>query len=138
MNTYVGKIMFLILNLPLIGIWVRLLIVPYGYLLPLILLSCLIGLTYQQQCDGRVYHAGLQSRGIPDAEIQLRMPPMILALVLGPMFEQSFIQSPNGSAGSDHIFFERPASAVTLILALVLTFLSALPSRRRKTGDLHD
>jgi putative tricarboxylic transport membrane protein len=133
MSMYIGNVILLILNLPLIGIWVRLLKIPYEYLFPLILLFCLIGSYTINNSATDVFVMLLFGMvGYLMRKFNYEGAPMVLALVLGPMIERAFIQSLNMSAGSYQIFFERPVSAVTLILAFIITMLSILPSWRRK------
>lgn len=133
MSMYIGNVILLILNLPLIGIWVRLLKIPYEYLFPLILLFCLIGsYTINNSATDVFVMLVFGMVGYLMRKFNYEGAPMVLALVLGPMIEQAFIQSLNMSAGSYQIFFERPVSAATLILAFIITTLSILPSWRRK------
>ena len=93
-SMYVGNVMLLILNLPLIGVWVKLLKVPYWVLAPLILLFCLIG---SYSIDGYIYDALLVVLvgvlGYFMRKFQFEATPFFLAFVLGPMFERTFRQS---------------------------------------------
>ncbi len=138
MSMYIGNVMLLILNLPAIGLWVKLLKIPYQYLFPLILLFCLIGAyTINNSATDVFVMLIFGLVGYLMRKFNYEGAPMVLALVLGPMIEQAFRQSLNMSGGSYDIFFQRPVSAVTLIIAVVITVLSALPSRR-KLGELPD
>ena len=139
MSMYIGNVMLLILNLPAIGLWVRLLKIPYQYLFPLILLFCLIGAyTINNSATDVFIMLVFGLVGYLMRKFNYEGAPMVLALVLGPMIEQAFRQSLNMSGGSYDIFFQRPVSAVTLIIAVVITVLSALPSRRKlPLGDMN-
>ena len=120
-SMYVGNAMLLILNLPLIGLWVRLLKVPYSYLFPFIFLFCLIG----------AYTVG---NNIMDVHIMILFgilgylmkkygyepAPLVLAFVLGPMFENALRQSLIISRGNPVIFLTRPIAAVFVLVALLL------------------
>jgi putative tricarboxylic transport membrane protein len=120
-SMYVGNAMLVLLNLPLIGLWVKLLRVPYYLLSPLILVICLIGayslnnsvveLLIMVICGMLGYV--MNKYGYPAA-------PLVLALVLGPMFEESLRQSLIMSRGSLAVFFTRPISAVLVVISLAL------------------
>jgi putative tricarboxylic transport membrane protein len=118
-------------------LWVRLLKIPYQYLFPLILLFCLIGAyTINNSATDVFVMLVFGLVGYLMRKFNYEGAPMVLALVLGPMIEQAFRQSLNMSGGSYDIFLQRPVSAVTLIIAVIITALSALPSRR-KIGELN-
>jgi putative tricarboxylic transport membrane protein len=131
-SMYVGNAMLVLLNLPLIGLWVKLLRVPYYLLSPLILVICLIGayslnnsvveLLIMVICG--VFGYVMNKYGYPAA-------PLVLALVLGPMFEESLRQSLIMSKGSLGIFFTRPISAVLVIISLAL-LVSPIIFRKQK------
>jgi putative tricarboxylic transport membrane protein len=124
--------MLVLLNLPLIGLWVKLLRVPYYLLSPLILVICLIGayslnnsvveLLIMVICG--MFGYVMNKYGYPAA-------PLVLALVLGPMFEESLRQSLIMSKGSLALFFTRPISAVLVIISLSL-LASPLIFRKQK------
>jgi putative tricarboxylic transport membrane protein len=118
---YIGNIMLLILNLPLIGIWVKLLRIPYELLFPLILLVCLIG---AYTIDNAIFDIYLMIlfgiMGYLMKKFGYPAAPLVLALLLGPMLERNFGQSVMMSNGSFAIFFSRPVSAILLIIAVCL------------------
>ena len=120
-SMYLGNVMLLILNLPLIGMWVKILKIPYPLLFPLIILCCFIGV---YSLNNNVYEiitmiffgfAGYILR-----KMDYPLAPFILAMVLGPMMETSFRQSMTISQGAPAIFFQRPFSAVLLILVFLV------------------
>ena len=132
-SMYVGNVMLLILNLPLVGIWVKLLKVPYGILFPLILIFCLIG-AYANNNSlleinlmlffGFIGYL-LRKTGFEPA-------PLIFAYILGPLWEESFRQSLLVSGGDLAIFFKRPISAILLSLAIIFILSSIFSSRKRR------
>jgi len=134
-SMYIGNAMLLLLNLPFIGLWVRLLKVPYGVLFPLILLFTLIG-SYSNSNSvfdiflmiffGVVGYV-LRKYGYEEA-------PLLLAFILGPMLEQAFRQSMVMSNGKLSIFFTRPISAIGLTLSIAL-FASTGLNVFRKTRN---
>jgi len=132
-SMYVGNAMLLILNLPLIGIWVRLLKTPYWVLAPLILLFCLVG---AYSIDGYIYDTLLVVLvgilGYLMRKFRYEAAPFILAFILGPMFETTFRQSLIYSHGDLLIFLKRPISAAFVILASLVVVSNLVGIR--KTG----
>lgn len=133
MSMYLGNIMLLILNLPLIGIWVRLLRVPYGTLFPLILLFCLIGAYANNnsllEINLMVFFGLI---GYLLKKTGFEPAPLIFAYILCPMWEESFRQSLIVSSGDLAIFFKRPISATLMFLALFFILSSIFSSVRRR------
>ena len=120
-SMYVGNLMLLILNLPLIGLWVKILKVPYSLLFPLIFLFCLVGAYTLGNNTQDVYLMILFGVvGYLMKKFQYEPAPLVLALVLGPTLESGFRQSLILSNGSFLIFFSRPISAVLVSAALFL------------------
>jgi putative tricarboxylic transport membrane protein len=133
-SMYVGNIILLILNLPLVGMWVQLLKVPYSYLFPFILLFCLLG-TYS--LSNTVFDIIVMIffgiTGFVMRKFDYDATPLILAFVLGPMFEDNFRRVLIISSGSFFIFIQRPISAIFIIAALFLVLSSVwLGIKRRK------
>jgi putative tricarboxylic transport membrane protein len=125
-SMYIGNFMLLILNLPLIGLWVRLLKVPYSMLFPFILLFCLIGAYTVGNNIQDVYIMILFGIiGYLMKRYDYEPAPLILAFVLGPMFETAIRQSLIISGGSPLIFFTRPI-AVTFLVTSFLFLVSPL------------
>jgi putative tricarboxylic transport membrane protein len=123
-SLYISNVMLLGLNLPLIGIWVRMLKVPYKYLAAIIFVICGIG---AYAVSNSVFSVGsmlafgvlgylMRKRGFPGA-------PLILALLLGPMLERNLKQSLIMSGGDPLIFFQRPISAVLLSVTAIVFLL---------------
>jgi len=136
-SMYVGNAMLLALNLPLIGIWVQLLRVPYSILFPLIILFCLIGsYSINNSSVDVLIMLVFGVIGYLMKKLSLEAAPMVLAFVLGPMLETALRQSLIKSKGSFSIFFTRPISAVCLILAIGLLIMPMLPWFRRPGAAL--
>ena len=135
-SMYVGNIMLLALNLPLIGMWVQLLRVPYAILFPIIILFCLIGsYSINNSTTDVAIMLVFGVMGYLMKKISLEAAPMVLAFVLGPMMETALRQSLIKSRGSFSIFFTRPISATCLIIAIALMVIPLLPwLRRRRPG----
>jgi putative tricarboxylic transport membrane protein len=123
-SMYVGNAMLLVLNLPLVGLWVKLLKIPYPIFFPLITLFCLIGVFSINLNISEIYvmlFFGLV--GYILRKFEYDTAPLILAMVLGPMYENALRQSLILSNGSYSIFFARPVSAACLIVALLLLIM---------------
>jgi len=132
-SMYIGNVMLVLLNLPLIGIWVRLLSVPYRVLFPIILLFCLIG-AYSLNNDvwEIIIMVFFGIVGYLMRKFKYEAAPFVFALVLSPMFENSLRQSLLMSEGSFSIFFTRPISCLLMVTGIVLFSISALPWLKRK------
>lgn len=132
-SMYIGNAMLLILNLPLIGMWVQLLKLPYNVLFPLILLFTIIGV----YCSGNnvfdVYvMVGFGIVGYFMRKFGYEPAPLVLAFVLGPMLENNLRKSLILSQGNLMTFVQRPISAVCLVFAAVLLIGPLLPALRKK------
>ena len=131
-SMWIGNLMLVIINLPMVGLWVKLLSVPYRMLYPAILLFCVIG----------VY--GLNSNWVMMAmttvfaifgyvlvRVGCEPAPMILGFLLGPMMEENLRRSLVLSRGDPMIFIQRPISATLLVLCVLLIVVTVLPSIRK-------
>jgi putative tricarboxylic transport membrane protein len=134
MSMYLGNIMLLALNLPLIGIWVKILRIPYNMLFPLILFFCLIGSYSISNSTMDIYILVLFGFvGYLMRKLEFEAAPLTLAYVLSNLLEVNFRQSLILSDGSLTIFFTRPISAVFIIAAVgFLTFNIFHSSYKRK------
>ena len=136
-SMYVGNAMLLVLNLPLIGIWVRLLRVPYVILYPLILLFCLIGVYSINNNIVEIFIMVIAGvAGLALRRLGFDGAPFLLALVLGPMMESSLRQALLISRGSFAIFFTRPVSGVLMILATAFLLTALVPMLKSKREKL--
>jgi len=132
-SMYLGNIMLLVLNLPLIGLWVQLLRVPYALLFPLILFICLIG---AYVINNSVMDVALMFLfgvvGYFMRKFDYEPAPLVLAYVLAPLLENALRQSLILSGGTFGIFVSRPISATCLVLGAALLLSSLLPMIRKK------
>lgn len=127
-SMYIGNVMLLILNLPLIPLWVQILRIPYGILFPLIFLFCIIGsYSIRNSIFDILIMMIFGILGYLFRKFEFESAPLILAFVLGPMFETNLRQSLLLSKGSFSIFFTRPISAITVISAIILFITSFWP-----------
>ncbi len=119
-SMYIGNIMLLVLNLPLIGMWVSLLRVPYKMLMPLIMIISAVGVF---ATDNNIFDVWIMFAfgvlGYVMRKLDFHPAPVVLGLVLGPLVERSLRQSLTMSHGSLSIFFTSPISAILILLALV-------------------
>jgi putative tricarboxylic transport membrane protein len=136
-SMYMGNVMLLILNLPLIGLWVQLLRVPYAILFPLILYICLIG---AYVINNSVIDVTIMLLcgvvGYLMRKFEYEPAPLVLAYVLAPMLENALRQSLILSGGSFGIFMVRPISAGCLVVAAALLVSSLLPMIRKKREEI--
>src|SRR4030043_676271 len=134
-SMYIGNGMLLVLNLPLIGMWVQILKIPYKILFPLILLFCLIGVYSVNNVVFDIYIMLIFGiMGYLMKKFDYEGAPLVLAFVLGPLMENNLRKSLIMSQGDFSIFFTRPLAAVSLILALFLLvspFIPGLGKKRR-------
>jgi putative tricarboxylic transport membrane protein len=138
-SMYIGNAMLLVLNLPLIPLWVQLLKVPYRILFPLILLFCLIG-AYSINSNGFdvLVMVIFGIVGYLFRKFEYEAAPLILAFVLGPLLELNLRQSLILSSGSFLIFFSRPISAVAVSISVILlatSFTRYFKSSSAKISD---
>ena len=133
---YLGNAMLLLLNLPLIGLWVQILRIPYRVLFPLILLFTIIG---SYSSNNSLFDIQLMLvfgvLGYPLKKFGFDLTPLIMAFVLGQMLEQAFRQSLIISRGSLEVCISRPISLAFLLLATSVVLASLLPMARRRPFD---
>jgi putative tricarboxylic transport membrane protein len=136
-SMYIGNLMLLVLNLPLIGLWVRLLKTPYEILFPLILLFCLIGVySLNSNVSEIVIMLVFGILGFFLRRAGFEGAPFILAMVLGPIMETSLRQSLLISRGTFGIFVTRPICAVLMAFIVVFTVWPLV--RSRKSSERHE
>ncbi|SOY47930.1 conserved hypothetical protein; putative TRANSMEMBRANE PROTEIN [Cupriavidus taiwanensis] len=135
-SMWIGNLMLIVLNLPLIGIWVKLLKVPYRYLYPAILTFCCIGVYSVQNTTFDVFQtAAFGVVGYLFIKLRCEPAPLLLGFVLGPMMEENFRRSLLLSRGDFSVFVTRPLSMGLLIAAAVLVVIVALPSIKAKREE---
>ena len=138
-SMYLGNVMLLLLNLPLVGLFVRVLYIPTGILLPLIIAICSIGV-YSVNYSVFDLYLALAFGGLGYAFRKLGIPaaPLVLALVLGGMMEQSFRQAMTISSANPMVFLQSGISVTLLCAAVASVALPLWISRRRKGKKAHD
>jgi TctA family transporter len=129
---WIGNLMLLVLNLPFIGLWVRLLTIPYPVLFPSILLFSCIGVySLNNDAFDVLLTAGFGFAGYIFLKLGCEAAPLLLGLILGPMVEENFRRSLQLSRGDPMIFLTRPISLTFLIVGLGLVLLVVVPNLRR-------
>ena len=139
-SMYIGNAMLLVLNLPLISMWVKILKIPYPILFPLIILFCLIGV---YSLNNKTSEIGLMLLfgilGYLMKKFKFDGAPLILAMVLGPLMDKSLRQALLMSGGSPQIFLESPICiflfSVVAIVLLILPLLPVITRFRKKVGE---
>jgi putative tricarboxylic transport membrane protein len=138
-SMYIGNAMLVILNLPLVGLWVKILKIPYRVLMPLILLCCLIGAyAAGNSCMDVVVMVFFGILGYVLRRLGYELAPLILALVLGPLMEINFRNALTLSEGRLMIFVTKPISLTLLIISALLLLsasVSAVSKARAKMID---
>jgi TctA family transporter len=132
-SMWVGNLMLIILNLPLIGIWIKLLTVPYRFLFPAIMVFCSIGLYTLNNSSFDVYMGALFAVvGYVFYKLGCEPAPLLLGFILGPMMEENLRRALLLSRGDWSTFMTRPLSAGLLIAAALMIVVVMLPSIRSK------
>ncbi|HTR58033.1 MAG TPA: tripartite tricarboxylate transporter permease [Casimicrobiaceae bacterium] len=135
-SMWVGNLMLVVLNLPLIGIWIKLLQVPYRVLYPAILLFCSIGVyTVSNEPFDVLQTAIFGALGIMFLKLECEPAPLLLGFVLGPMMEENLRRALLLSRGDPTVFVTRPISLTLLLAAVALLILIALPNLRKKREE---
>lgn len=131
-SMWIGNLMLLIINLPLIGLWVRLLKVPYRLLFPAILAFCCIGIySVNNQPIDIVFTGMFALVGYALIKLDFEPAPLLLGFVLGKIIEEKFRQAMILSRGNFEIFVDRPLALAFLVTAFVALSLAMLPSLKR-------
>jgi putative tricarboxylic transport membrane protein len=132
-SMYVGNLMLLALNLPLVGLFVNVLRIPYAYLYPLVIMFCIVGVYV---VNGSVVDVWIMLAmgvfGYVLRKFGLDPAPLVLGLVISPIFEMSLRQSLIMSNGDWTIFFTRPIALALMLVAVALLALSALAMVRKR------
>ena len=136
-SMYIGNVMLLVLNMPLIGMWVQVLKVPYSILFPLILMFCIVGVFASGNAVFDVFVMVVFGvLGYLMRKFGYEPAPLVLAFVLGPMLENNLRKSLIMSHGDFTIFVERPISAVCLALAAAALIGPLLPGLARRRARI--
>jgi len=135
-SMWIGNVMLVVLNLPLIGIWVRLLTVPYRLLFPAILLFCCIGVySLNNSPFDVVLTAVFGLLGYIFIKVDCEPAPLLLGFILGPMMEEHLRRAMLLSRGDPTVFFTRPISLAMLVVSAFLLLLIIAPTIRRKREE---
>jgi TctA family transporter len=135
-SMWIGNVMLLVLNLPLIGIWVKICKVPYHFLYPAILVFCGIGVFSLANSPFDIFVMAIFGiAGYLFGKVELEAAPMLLALILGPMMEEHLRRAMRLSRGDPSIFLRRPISLVVLIVAILALVIAVLPSIKAKREE---
>jgi putative tricarboxylic transport membrane protein len=133
-SMYIGNVMLLVLNLPLIGLWVQLLKIPYPFMMPLILLFCVLGSYSVANSTTDVLLMLLFGLiGYLMKKLKFDAPPLVLAFVLGPLVEYYFKSALMFSHGSFAVFFTRPISLACLIITAIILLSSIVSALRKRS-----
>ena len=135
-SMWFGNLFLVVLNLPMIGLWVRMIMVPYHYLYPAILMFCAIGVFSLNNSE---FDVGLMAvfglLGYFCSKLGAEPAPMLLGFIIGPMMEEYLRRALLLSRGDPMVFLERPISATLLILAAIAMSVVLLPSLRKKREE---
>ncbi len=136
-SMWIGNLMLLVINLPLVGLWVKLLQVPYRLMFPSILIFCCIGIySVNNQPVDVAFTAMFGLFGYLLIKLGFEPAPMLLGFVLGKLMEEKLRQALIISRGSFMTFVERPISAGLLIVAVTILVIALLPSINKKRDEV--
>ena len=136
-SMWLGNLMLVVINLPLVGVWVSLLRVPYRLLYPSIIVFCCIGIySINNSPFDVVVSAAFGVIGYWLVKHDFEPAPMLLGFVLGPLMEENLRRAMLIARGDATVFFTRPISAVLLSTAIVLLVIAALPKMRRRRDEV--
>ncbi len=136
-SMWIGNLMLIVLNLPLIGVWVRLLKVPYHVLFPIIMAFCSIGV---YSVNSNVYDlyavAGFGLMGYIMIKLRCEPAPLLLGFVLGPMLEENLRRAMILGRGDPMTFLTRPISLTLLVMTAAVLIIVLMPTVRNKRAEV--
>ncbi len=136
-SMWIGNLMLVVLNLPLIGIWIKLLTIPYRWLFPAIVLFCAIGVYSTNNNTFDIWMVGIFGViGYTFIKLGCEPAPLLLGFILGPMMEENLRRAMLLSRGDWSVFVTRPLSASLLAAAALLLIIVLLPSVKKKREDV--
>ncbi|MFC6050105.1 tripartite tricarboxylate transporter permease, partial [Methylobacterium hispanicum] len=136
-SMWIGNLMLLVINLPLVGLWVRLLKVPYRLMFPAILMFCSVGIYSIGSQPTDVMLIGVFGlMGYLLIKFGFEPAPLLLGFVLGKLMEEYLRRSLTLSRGDLMIFLERPVSAVLFVIAFAIIAAALLPSMRKSRDEV--
>ena len=131
-SMWIGNLMLIILNLPLIGIWVKMLTIPYRHLYPAILVFCCIGVYTVNNTNFDIFMTAIFGiAGYLFFKLGCEAPPLLLGFILGPMMEENFRRALLLARGDFTVFVTRPLSLGLLIAAAALVIIVLLPAVKK-------
>ena len=135
-SMWIGNAMLIILNLPLIGVWIRLLSVPYRYLFPAIVLFCAIGVYSTNNNTFDIWMVGLFGAvGYGFRKLGCEPAPLLLGFILGPLMEEHLRRALLLSRGQWSVFVTHPISAGLLVAALLMLVVVLMPAIRHRREE---
>lgn len=138
-SMWIGNLMLVVINLPLVGMWVSLLKVPYRMLFPAIMVFSAIGIYSTNNVSFDVYLAALFGvLGIMWSLLGFTPVPMLLGFVLGPMLEENLRRSLQVADGDPSVFITRPLSLAFIIATVLILIVMVLPTVRKRRGEITD
>jgi TctA family transporter len=138
-SMWIGNAMLVILNLPMIGLWVKLLQVPYRLLFPAIMAFSAIGIYSVNNSSFEIYlTAAFGIVGFVCMRLGFPLAPMLLGFVLGPMMEENLRRSMLMSGGDATVFVRQPISLAFVIATAVILVVMVMPAVRQRRGEITD
>ena len=138
-SMWIGNLMLVVLNLPLVGLWVRLLRVPYRILFPAIMAFSAIGVYSVNNSAFEIYLTAVFGvLGFIWMKLGFNLAPMLLGFVLGPMMEENLRRSMLTSRGDPTVFFTRPLSLAFVIATILILLVMIVPAVRKRRGEITD
>jgi putative tricarboxylic transport membrane protein len=138
-SMWIGNLMLVVLNLPLVGLWIRLLKVPYRLLFPAIMAFSAIGVYSVNNSPFEIYLTAVFGiLGFIWMKLGFNLAPMLLGFVLGPMLEENLRRSMLTSRGDPTVFFTRPISLAFVIATILILVVMIAPAVRRRRDEITD
>jgi putative tricarboxylic transport membrane protein len=135
-SMWIGNFFLIVLNLPMIGLWVRMIMVPYHFLFPGILVFCAIGVFSLSNSEFDVFlMAGFGLFGYICRRLGMEPAPMLLGFIIGPMMEEYLRRALLMSRSDPMVFLQRPISASMLVLAALAMMVVMMPALRKKREE---
>ena len=136
-SMFIGNIFLLILNLPLVGMWVKIMRIPYQVLVPAVVAFCAIGAYSIGFSVFDIYvMAAFTVVGVVFSKLDCEPAPLLLGFIIGPLFEENVRRALTLSRGDAMVFLTRPLSATMLAIALIALVLALTPALRRKREEV--
>jgi putative tricarboxylic transport membrane protein len=136
-SMWIGNLMLVILNLPMIGLWVKLLQVPYRLLFPAIMAFCAIGIYSVNSSSFEIYlTAAFGIIGYVCLRLGFNLAPLLLGFVLGPMMEENLRRAMLMAGGDPTVFVTRPISLAFILATVAILIVMVLPAIRKRRGEI--